>query len=310
MAKLEAKLGMIVDSVGNFFSGKDQLPLCDPALNASGLDKFFKSIGRNPSYVDLETRLQLLVTMWLFQTSFMVGEDVVGELTKSMQKIGLDMRVLALVNDTIGTLAGGRFYNQDVIAAVILGTGTNAAYVERANAIPKWHGPLPKSGDMVINMEWGNFRSSHLPLTEYDVAVDAESLNPGEQIFEKLISEIEDTRYRTAFLDGDSVVNLPLFRLQGSLLNGVQETAQNPEKGGTFVTNRERVMNLIPGRGEKAYGDSSFQDCKLASEEAMDTIVKNLQVLFLHLCQAFGLGPIKQNKPGASLDAFIYFVTL
>ncbi|XLS75637.1 hypothetical protein HN51_032502 [Arachis hypogaea] len=188
MAKLEAKLGMIVDSVGNFFSGKDQLPLCDPALNASGLDKFFKSIGRNPSYVDLETRLQLLVTMWLFQTSFMVGEDVVGELTKSMQKIGLDMRVLALVNDTIGTLAGGRFYNQDVIAAVILGTGTNAAYVERANAIPKWHGPLPKSGDMVINMEWGNFRSSHLPLTEYDVAVDAESLNPGEQIFEKLIS--------------------------------------------------------------------------------------------------------------------------
>ncbi|XLR57299.1 hypothetical protein HN51_011642 [Arachis hypogaea] len=129
MAKLEAKLGMIVDSVGNFFSGKDQLPLCDPALNASGLDKFLKSIGRNPSYVDLETRLQLLVTMWLFQTSFMVGEDVVGEPTKSMQKIGLDMRVLALVNDTIGTLAGGRFYNQDVIAAVILGTGTNAAYV-------------------------------------------------------------------------------------------------------------------------------------------------------------------------------------
>ncbi|RYQ84410.1 hypothetical protein Ahy_B10g103719 [Arachis hypogaea] len=171
MAKLEAKLGMIVDSVGNFFSGKDQLPLCDPALNASGLDKFLKSIGRNPSYVDLE-----------------VGEDVVEELTKSMQKIGLDMRVSALVNDTIGTLAGGRFYNQDVIAAVILGTGTNAAYVERANAIPKWHGPLPKSGGMVINMEWGNFRSSHLPLTEYDVALDAESLNPGEQIFDKLIS--------------------------------------------------------------------------------------------------------------------------
>lgn len=33
--------------------------------------------------------------------------------------------------------------------AVILGTGSNAAYVERAQAIPKWHGPLPESGDMV-----------------------------------------------------------------------------------------------------------------------------------------------------------------
>lgn len=34
----------------------------------------------------------------------------------------------------------------------------------------------------VINMEWGNFRSSHLPLTEFDQALDAESLNPGEQV--------------------------------------------------------------------------------------------------------------------------------
>lgn len=31
-------------------------------------------------------------------------------------------------------------------------------------------------------MEWGNFRSSHLPLTEYDHALDSESLNPGEQV--------------------------------------------------------------------------------------------------------------------------------
>ncbi|XP_031275712.1 hexokinase-1-like isoform X1 [Pistacia vera] len=117
-----------------------------------------------------------------------VGQDVVGELTKAMERAGLDMRVAALVNDTIGTLAGGRYSNQDVVAAVILGTGTNAAYVERAHAIPKWHGLLPKSGEMVINMEWGNFRSSHLPLTEYDQALDVESLNPGEQIFEKVIS--------------------------------------------------------------------------------------------------------------------------
>lgn len=31
-------------------------------------------------------------------------------------------------------------------------------------------------------MEWGNFRASHLPLTEYDHALDVESLNPGEQV--------------------------------------------------------------------------------------------------------------------------------
>lgn len=117
-----------------------------------------------------------------------VGQDVVAELSKAIEKQGLDMRVSALVNDTVGTLAGGRYVNGDVAAAVILGTGTNAAYVERAHAIPKWHGLLPKSGDMVINMEWGSFKSAHLPLTEYDHSLDTESLNPGDQIFEKLIS--------------------------------------------------------------------------------------------------------------------------
>lgn len=117
-----------------------------------------------------------------------LGQDVVAELTKAMERKGLDMRVAALVNDTVGTLAGGRYYDDDVVAAVILGTGSNAAYVERAQAIPKWQGLLPKSGQMVINMEWGNFLSPHLPLMEHDHALDAESLNPGEQLFEKLFS--------------------------------------------------------------------------------------------------------------------------
>ncbi|KAG6509041.1 hypothetical protein ZIOFF_034430 [Zingiber officinale] len=123
-----------------------------------------------------------------FNIDATVGEDVVAELARAMERQGLNMRVSALVNDTIGTLAGGRYHDEDVVAAVILGTGTNAAYVERAEAIPKWRGLLPKSGDMVINMEWGNFSSAHLPVTEYDRALDDESLNPGEQIYEKLIS--------------------------------------------------------------------------------------------------------------------------
>ncbi|CAM0954394.1 unnamed protein product [Alopecurus aequalis] len=123
-----------------------------------------------------------------FSIDGMVGEDVVAELIRALDRQGLDMKVVALVNDTIGTLAGGRYDDNDVVAAVILGTGTNAAYMERANAIPKWHGLLPKSGEMAINMEWADFRSSHLPLTEFDQALDAESLNPGQQIYEKLIS--------------------------------------------------------------------------------------------------------------------------
>ncbi|KAI3849982.1 hypothetical protein MKX03_035961 [Papaver bracteatum] len=102
-----------------------------------------------------------------------VDKDVVVQLTEAF-----DMR----------TLDGGKYLNNDVAAAVILGTGTNAAYVERPHAIPKCQGVQPKSGEMVINTEWANFRSSHLSVTEYDEALDKDSLNVGEQIFERIIS--------------------------------------------------------------------------------------------------------------------------
>ncbi|XP_024318470.1 uncharacterized protein LOC106866636 [Brachypodium distachyon] len=39
-----------------------------------------------------------------------------------------------------------------------------------------------------ISMEWGNLKSDKLRHSEYDRALDFESLNPGEQIYEKMIS--------------------------------------------------------------------------------------------------------------------------
>lgn len=97
------------------------------------------------------------------------------------------MRVSALVNDTVGTLAGARYWDEDVMVAVILGTGTNACYVEQMDAIPKLQGNKSPSGRTIINTEWGAF-SKGLPLTEFDRDMDAASINPGEQIYEKTIS--------------------------------------------------------------------------------------------------------------------------
>ncbi|KAL7255927.1 hypothetical protein ACSBR1_009958 [Camellia fascicularis] len=117
-----------------------------------------------------------------------VGKELVNDMNQALEKHGVDMRVFALVDETVGDLAGGRYYNKETIAAITLGMGTNAAYVETAQSVPKWNGPFPKSGYVVINMQWGSFSSSHLPLTEFDSSLDAESSNPGNQIFEKLIS--------------------------------------------------------------------------------------------------------------------------
>ncbi|XP_043693431.1 hexokinase-3-like [Telopea speciosissima] len=123
-----------------------------------------------------------------FSIEDMVGKDVSECLQQALTKKGLDMRVAVLVNDTVGTLALGHYDDQDTVAAVIFGTGTNACYVEQTDAIIKCQGLLTNSGGMVVNMEWGNFWSSHLPRTSYDMDLDADSPNPNDQGFEKMIS--------------------------------------------------------------------------------------------------------------------------
>ncbi|KAL0419542.1 UNVERIFIED_CONTAM: Hexokinase-3 [Sesamum radiatum] len=123
-----------------------------------------------------------------FSIEDMVGRDVSQCLQEALSRKGLDMQVTVLINDTVGTLALGHYHDEDTVAAVIIGTGTNACYLERADAIIKCQGPLTTSAGMVINMEWGNFWSSHLPRTPYDAELDADSPHPNDQGFEKMIS--------------------------------------------------------------------------------------------------------------------------
>ncbi|KAG8384214.1 hypothetical protein BUALT_Bualt04G0094700 [Buddleja alternifolia] len=114
-----------------------------------------------------------------------VGKELADEINQALNKHGIELRVFAVVNDTIGNLAGGRYYSKEAsVAAVTLGMGTDVAFIQSPKPIKE----SLKSAEPVINMQWGNFKSSHLPLTEYDTLLDAKSTNPGGRIFEKLIS--------------------------------------------------------------------------------------------------------------------------
>ncbi|KAK6938947.1 Hexokinase, N-terminal [Dillenia turbinata] len=99
--------------------------------------------------------------------------DVVACVNEAMERRRLDMHVSALANDTVGTLAGARHWDDDVMIAAILGTGTNACYVERVNAIAKLQGHMSTSART-------GAISKGLPLTKFDE----------EQIFEKTISRM------------------------------------------------------------------------------------------------------------------------
>mmetsp|Transcript_33890 Transcript_33890/g.80738 ORF Transcript_33890/g.80738 Transcript_33890/m.80738 type:complete len:447 (-) Transcript_33890:139-1479(-) len=127
-----------------------------------------------------------------FNASGVEGADVVALLQKALKEQDVHVIVDALANDTVGTLMTIATKQPKAAVGVILGTGTNACYVEKIEKIGKWKGGAVASGEMCINMEWGNFGAlessrAHLPITPCDAAMDAASLNAGQQILEKII---------------------------------------------------------------------------------------------------------------------------
>jgi hexokinase len=68
------------------------------------------------------------------------------------------------------------------------GAGTNAAYLEQLAHISKLQAPQLRCTHMIVNSEWGGFKAASLSRLPADEVVDAQSVNPGWQAFEKLIS--------------------------------------------------------------------------------------------------------------------------
>ncbi|MGH0136376.1 UNVERIFIED_CONTAM: hypothetical protein FKN15_060975 [Acipenser sinensis] len=124
-----------------------------------------------------------------FKARGVQGTDVVDSLRKAIDKTGgMDVDVLALVNDTVGTMMACGYDDQYCEVGAIIGTGTNACYMEEMRHIDLVEGD---EGRMCINTEWGSFGddgSLEDIRTEFDRDIDSGSINPGKQLFEKLIS--------------------------------------------------------------------------------------------------------------------------
>lgn len=122
------------------------------------------------------------------------GQDVVPLLMEQINKRNLPIKVVALINDTTGTLVASNYTDSETTMGCIFGTGVNGAYYDVVNNIPKLAGKLandiPQDSVMLINCEYGSFDNEHLalPRTKYDVLIDAQSPRPNQQAFEKMIA--------------------------------------------------------------------------------------------------------------------------
>ncbi|TRY90528.1 hypothetical protein DNTS_002656 [Danionella cerebrum] len=124
-----------------------------------------------------------------FKANGVEGMDVVKLLNKAIKKRGdYDADIMAVVNDTVGTMMTCGFDDQRCEVGIIIGTGTNACYMEELRHIDMVEGD---EGRMCINTEWGAFGDDGTLedlRTEFDREIDRGSVNPGKQMFEKMVS--------------------------------------------------------------------------------------------------------------------------
>ncbi|XP_045437055.1 hexokinase-4 isoform X1 [Pipistrellus kuhlii] len=123
-----------------------------------------------------------------FKASGAEGNNVVGLLRDAIKRRGdFEMDVVAMVNDTVATMISCYYEDRQCEVGMIVGTGCNACYMEEMHNVELVEG---EEGRMCVNTEWGAFGDAgELDefLLEYDRAVDESSLNPGQQLYEKLI---------------------------------------------------------------------------------------------------------------------------
>lgn len=117
--------------------------------------------------------------------------EVLGQMVGKnlLEAMGTPNKQIVLMNDTVSTLLAGQAATAgrefDSYIGFILGTGTNACYIEDNKNITKTANLDPK-GNMIINIESGNFNL--MPRTDIDISFDNTTKLPGRYTFEKMIS--------------------------------------------------------------------------------------------------------------------------
>ncbi|KAF5600836.1 glucokinase [Fusarium pseudoanthophilum] len=128
-----------------------------------------------------------------------LGQDPCALLQEAIDEISLPVRVCVLANDAVGTLLTRAYTSKtknSTLASIILGTGTNAAYIERVSNIQRLDTTTDAAQHsnsdviMVINTEWGSWDDGLkvLPQTRFDKLVDQSSSDPGCGLLEKMVS--------------------------------------------------------------------------------------------------------------------------
>lgn len=286
----------IAERVKNFIAGKD--------FNPSEI----WNLGFTFSFPVKQTGIASgILLRWTkdFSAKGVEGKDVVSLLESALSAKGVqNVRITALVNDTVGTLVSRSYKDRNCDIGVILGTGTNACYREKISNIIKWKQQEIGREHMIVNMEWGNFNK--LKTTVYDKLIDNESINPKEQILEKMVSGMYLGEIcRVVILD--LIKNNLLFEHKAVLCfskKGIFKAEYMSRIEADSSIRLSRSDNLLKKIGVL---ESSFKDrqiikeiCKLVSARSAYIIASGIAAIVKQI------DPAVRNKHTVAIDGSVY----
>uniref|UniRef100_A0A6G1S3I3 Phosphotransferase n=1 Tax=Aceria tosichella TaxID=561515 RepID=A0A6G1S3I3_9ACAR len=144
---------------------------------------------------------QSVLVKWCkgFNVGGVVGTDVVRQLKDALKRqlaglVEAYIDVVAVINDTTGTLVACANKNKDCRIGLIVGTGFNACYMETLDRCEKWPANYTNPKQVIVNCEWGAMgdhkdrRELDKFRNEFDEQIDRDSVNPMNQTYEKMVA--------------------------------------------------------------------------------------------------------------------------
>ncbi|CAK9830229.1 HK2 [Anthophora retusa] len=243
-----------------------------------------------------------------FNCSDVVNEDVVNILREALDRRGdTKVKVVAILNDTTGTLVQGSTLDPNTAIGLILGTGSNACYLERADRVDHWETERHGEREVIIDIEWGAFGDNGVLdfiKTDFDRENDANSLIVNSFTFEKYISGKylgEIVRVVLARLTKDGLLFVG-GHTSGSLLvpgnltsDLVSDIEQDSVDGGDISTRKILMkFGIVPDE----------EDIKIV--QYVCEVVSNRAALLVSTCLAAILKRIDKKYVTIAVDGSLY----
>ncbi|KAH8268424.1 hypothetical protein KR026_006623 [Drosophila bipectinata] len=117
-----------------------------------------------------------------------IGKDVVQLLRDALAKFPeISVEIMGIINVAAGSLLALCWAQPNTRMGLIMGSIANSCYVERVEKCDLYQGD-PSKKVMIINSDWAHFGDGgqlDFIRNEFDRQLDAESITPGQRIYEK-----------------------------------------------------------------------------------------------------------------------------